>query len=98
MKLENDKRRHERMDTNQALELSTSDGVVVAAKGVNISESGLLCRTDKSISPGAFVMFKLSISSGESSMAIPCEGLVLKCEEKNGKYDVVIDFTDTDIC
>ena len=41
MKIENDKRRHERMDIKQVFELSTSDGAVINARGVNISESGL---------------------------------------------------------
>ncbi|PKL15888.1 MAG: hypothetical protein CVV49_19135 [Spirochaetae bacterium HGW-Spirochaetae-5] len=98
MKIENDKRRHERMDIKQVLELSTSEGAVINAQGVNISESGLLCRTDMEIPAGTFIMFKLLIPSGKSEMLIPCEGIVLKCSEKNGKFDVVIDFTDSDSC
>jgi hypothetical protein len=98
VKIENDKRRHERMVINQVLELATSDGAVIKAQGVNISESGLLCRTDLEIPSGTFIMFKLLIPSDKSEMLIPCEGIVLKCNEKDGKFDVVIDFTDSDIC
>ncbi len=98
MNIENYKRRHERMDIKQELELSTSEGVVINAQGVNISESGLLCRADAEIPVGTFIMFKLLIPSGKSEMLLPCEGMVLKCNEKNGKFDVVIDFTDSDIC
>lgn len=98
MKIENDKRRHERMDIKQGFELSTSDGAVINAQGVNISESGLLCITDAAIPVGTFVMFRLLIPSGKSEMLIPCEGMVLKCNEKDGKFDVVIDFTDSGIC
>ena len=98
MKIENDKRRHERVDINQLLELATSEGAVIKAQGVNISESGLLCSTDVEIPAGTFIMFKLLIPSGKSEMLVPCEGIVLKCNEKNGEFHVVIDFTDSDIC
>jgi hypothetical protein len=86
------------MDINQLLELATSEGAVIKAQGVNISESGLLCCTDVEVPAGTFIMFKLLIPSGKSEMLVPCEGIVLKCNKKNGKFHVVIDFTDSDIC
>jgi len=93
--MENEKRRHSRLPLNQVLELSTSDGLIVKAEGVDISESGLLCRTDVEIPRGTYVIFQLSIPGGKSSMSVSCESTVLKCEEKNGKFNVVIDFTDS---
>jgi hypothetical protein len=86
------------MDIKQVLELSTSEGAFIKAQGINLSESGLLCCTDVEIPVGTFIMFKLLIPSGKSEILIPCEGIVLKCSGKDGKFDVVIDFTDSDIC
>lgn len=94
--MEKDKRRHSRLPLSQVLELATSDGLVVKTEGVNISESGLLCRADVEIPNGTFVIFQLSVPAGEKPMSISCEGIVLKCDKKNDKYDIVIDFTDSD--
>ncbi len=98
MKIEKDKRRHERMDINQKLELSTSEGAVLQVQGINVSESGLLCRSDEDVPIGTFVLFKLLIPSGKSAMLIPCEGIILRSVEKDGKFDIVVDFTDSGIC
>lgn len=96
--MEKNKRRHERVEINQKLELSTSEGIVVSSQGVNVSESGLLCRADMGIPAGTYVMFHMSIPSGKTTMSIQCEGTVLRCTENNGKFDIVIDFTDACDC
>ncbi len=96
--MEKDKRRHERRTITQVLELATSDGEVIKAQGVNISECGLLCHAEANIPPGTYIMFQLSIPGGKSAMTVGCEGTVLKCNENktrsDKKYDLVVDFTD----
>ena len=94
--MEIEKRRRERFAMSQVIELSTSEGQQVKAQGVNISEGGLLCQTDTEIPLGTLVSFQLSIPSGKSTMSVACEGLVLRNNSNNGKYDVVIDFFDSD--
>jgi len=89
--------RRERFPMTQVVELSTGEGPDIAAQGVNISETGFLCRTDTGIKPGTYVTFKLPIVGTKRPMIIDCEGHVLKCNEKDGKFDVVIDFT-SDAC
>ncbi len=75
------------------IELSTSDGIKITAKGINISESGMLCQTDRDIPTGTFVMFNLLINSGESPMNVSLEGMVIKSEKEGVKFNVVVDFT-----
>ena len=94
MSMNNDKRRRERSAIDQEIELSTSEGQLVKARGINMSEGGLLCRSDEAIPQGTFVRFNLSLPSGEKSISVECEGCVLRCVAIDGKYDVVIDFTD----
>jgi hypothetical protein len=96
--MENDKRKRERFAINHIIELSTSDGLVVNSQGVNVSESGLLCRTDVNIPPGTFVLFQLPVIGGKPGTTVPCEGIVLRSGKDNSvsdeKYNVVINFCD----
>lgn len=92
--MENEKRKRERFSMNQVLDLSTSDGQAITAQGINISEGGILCRTETGIPQGTLVKFQLLVPGSKTNMTVPCEGFVLRCTEKDGKFDVVIDFTD----
>jgi len=96
MNMENDKRRRERTPMNQIIELSTSDGNTVKVEGINISESGMLCQSESEIPQGTFVLFHMSLPGGKPDMLLKCEGIVLKCTKASGKFNVVIDFTDSD--
>jgi hypothetical protein len=93
MKINNDKRRRERVAINQIIELSTSEGQLIKAQGINISEGGILCRSDIEIPQGTFVKFHVLFPSEGKSMSVECEGFVLRCVNINGKYDVAIDLT-----
>ncbi len=87
------KERRERLPFNQKVRLSTGKGEV-AAQGVNISESGLLCLADQEVQPGTRVTFKMEIPGAKSSMVVDCEGNVIKCALKDGKFNIVVDFTE----
>lgn len=80
---------------NQSIELSTSEGDKIRAEGVNISESGMLCRTAADIPKGTFVLFEITIPGSSSPMKVKCEGIIMKCEKEGSAYNVVIDFTDS---
>lgn len=94
--MSNEKRKRERLPLTQVLELRVGDGPAVTAQGINISESGILCRAEKEIAPGAGVNFYLTIPGAKSDMKVACEGVVLKCVNNNNKFDIVIDLTDQD--
>jgi len=91
-----ERRKRERFPLDQEIELSTSEGDIVRTQGINLSEGGLLCRADIEIPKGTLVKFELTIPTGKTSMCISCEGFVLRCAETDGKYNIVIDFTDQD--
>jgi hypothetical protein len=94
MSMDKDNRKRERLPMNQDIELSTSTGQTVKTQGINISESGMLCRADSEVPAGTLVKFKLTIPGSKSDMCLDCEGIVIKCSSNNGKYDVVVDLTD----
>ena len=94
MSVEKERRKRERFPMNQDIELSTSEGQLVKAAWVNVSEGGLLCRADTAVPQGTLVKFTMSVPMGKSSMCVDCEGLVLRCTEKEGRFDIVVDFTD----
>lgn len=94
MKIDNDNRKRERFPINQEIELSTSEGQELKTQGINMSEGGLLCKSNEEIPQGTFVKFKLSVPSGENTICMDCEGFILRCVEVDGKYDIVISFND----
>ena len=79
---------------NQVIGLSTGKGPDIMAEGVDISESGMLCRTDVEIKTGSRVTFKMTIPGSKTPIVVDCEGNVIKCEKKDGKFNVVVDFTE----
>jgi hypothetical protein len=89
-----ERRRRERFAMSQVIELSTSEGQFVKAEGINVSEGGLLCRADTAVPQGTLVKFTMSVPMGKSSMCVDCEGFILRCTEKEGRFDIVVDFTD----
>jgi hypothetical protein len=93
MNMSTEKRRRERVAIDQIIELSTSEGQCIKAQGINMSEGGILCRSDVEIPQGTFVKFNFAFPSGGKSMCVECEGFVLRCVKVGDKYDVVVDFT-----
>ncbi len=92
--MKNEKRRHERFPISQDIMISLGQGPEIKTSGINISESGLLCFAEKEINTGMLVSFKLTIPSDKSSLTVPCEGIVLKCDKVDGGFNIIIDFTD----
>lgn len=94
--MKNEKRRHERFPISQDIMISLGKGPEIAAKGINISEGGLLCLAEREIDVGMLVSFTLTISSAKNPMDVTCDGVVLKCEKSGEKFSMVIDFTSVD--
>ena len=89
-----EKRKRERFPLAQNVELITSEGTVVNSNGVNISEGGILCRTEKDIATGTTVTFQLTIPIGKRNVTVSCEGVILRCLKNNDRFDVAIVLTD----
>ncbi len=80
----------------QVFEMKAGNGEVISAQGINISETGLLCRTEVEMIPGEKVLFSITIPGSRSDITVDCEGVIFKCNGSDSGYDVVIDLTDRD--
>jgi len=89
-----EKRKRERFPLTQDVALTISDGTVINSSGVNISEGGILCRTEKEIAPGTVVTFQLTIPVGKRNVTVGCEGVILRCVAGGGKFDIGIELRD----
>jgi len=90
-----ERRKRERFPLAQSVELKTADGTVVNSNGINISEGGILCRTDTEVNPGITVTFELTIPIGKRNVTVGCEGVILRCiKNSSSSFDVAIVLTD----
>jgi hypothetical protein len=89
-----EKRKRERFPLTQDVALTTSDGTVINSSGVNISEGGILCRTETEIKPGTAVSFQLTIPVGKREVTVGCTGVIVRCIQVGGKCDIGIELTD----
>lgn len=89
-----ERRKRERFPLAQNVELQTADGTVIYSSGINISEGGILCRTEKEIPIGTNVTFNLTIPVGKRDITVGCEGVILRCIKNNDRFDVAIVLTD----
>ena len=89
-----EKRKRERFPLTQDVALTTSDGTVINSSGVNISEGGILCRTEKEIKTGTPVTFNITIPIGKRDVTVNCEGVILRCIKNNDRFDVAIVLTE----
>mgnify|MGYP001194554432 CR=1 FL=1 len=97
MNMNEERRKRERFEMKQVLELKTGDGRVIPAAGMNISEGGILCRTGEEIPAGTCVSFMFTIRRVKSDITVECEGVVLRCVPvAGGEFDVAIDLSDRD--
>ncbi|MEW5817520.1 MAG: PilZ domain-containing protein [Spirochaetota bacterium] len=93
-----ERRRFPRFQIDQLIQLSYERESFVAAKGVNISEGGILCITDAPVDIYSRVFLMLTLvfkeRSEEKANEITCEGIVNRCDPEGDIYYVGIQFTD----
>jgi Tfp pilus assembly protein PilZ len=91
--MKNDRRKHPRFKIDQMLQASFDRETYIHASGINISKSGLLCKTEQEM--GLYSSIFLMIRVNDEIPPVTCEGVVVRCEqEKDGTYEVGIQFTD----
>ncbi len=89
-----ERRMHDRFALSQNVDLMLPDSGVVRVKMVNVSESGMLCRSGENIADGTKISFKLKIPTKGSTMSVDCEGIVLRCTASGSEFNVVVKFSD----
>jgi len=82
-----------RFSIQQMVELSYGREEIVHASGINLSKTGLLCSTDSYVEPYTEVSLLMQIPESAGEHRIECEGIVVRSEERNGRFVTGISFT-----
>ena len=81
-----ERRREGRFAIEQMVELSYGHESLVHASGINLSRSGLLCKTDTSLEPYTEVSIVLNFPVDGDTHRIECSGIVIRSVEENGLF------------
>ena len=91
-----ERRKSRRFDINQMIKLSLGKETFVGALGVNISDLGLLCRTDSEVELHGRVFVVVTLKGKGGDIEISCEGIVMHCTtttKPKSAYEVGVQFT-----
>jgi hypothetical protein len=91
--MEGDRHRAPRFEIDQMIELSYGREQFVRSRGVNLSATGLLCRTDEPLAAGVTLELMLSLKE-VPAVTIRCEGVVVRSVKSGGGYETGIAFTE----
>lgn len=89
-------RQHPRFEINQLVELDFGRETFVHADAANLSEGGILCKTDELVeaSTKVFIMMTLTLKSTER--IIKCEGVVVRSQKSGSQWNTGIYITSMD--
>jgi hypothetical protein len=89
-----DKRKHERFGISQIFEIEFMKENVFSARGLNISDGGLLCETDYPIEPMARVFLVFNLPRAKKNYALRTEGTVIHVRKKGKMYEFGVSYGD----
>ncbi len=89
-------RKHPRFEINQLVELDFERESFVRADAANLSEGGVLCRTEEPCELHSTVFMMMTLSLKGSDRIIKCEGIVVRSEKKGKEWEVGISITSMD--
>lgn len=92
--MKEEKRKHKRFVVNQMCEIYMGREIYIPVKGINMSEGGLSFKTEESLAISSIVNFQLTISIGDKSRIVDCEGVVRRVNLHGDSYTGAIEFTD----
>ena len=81
-----ERRRAGRFAIEQMVELSYGRETFVHASGINLSRTGLLCKTDTFLEPYTEVSIVLNFPVDGDTRRIECSGIVIRSVEENGDF------------
>lgn len=91
----NERRKAKRFKLHQLIKVSFGREEIVAAEGLNISATGILCKTKLEVEPLCQVYVMVVIPEGNSERIIENNGCVVRSSKiKNNEYEVGIEFVD----
>jgi hypothetical protein len=87
-------RRHaQRFRIDQMIELSYGREESLRCQGVDLSEIGVLCRTERALEPGARVFLLMSLGPGEDDEPVSTEGVVVRSTPSDWGFESGVAFT-----
>ena len=89
-------RKHPRFEINQLVELDFEKETFIRADGANLSEGGVLCRTEEPCELHSTVFMMMTLSLKGNDRIIKCEGIVVRSEKKGKEWEVGISITSMD--
>jgi len=89
-----EKRRAPRFRIDQMIELSYGREESLRCQGVDLSEVGVLCKTELALAPGAKVFLLLSLGPGEDDEPVSCEGVVIRSTPTDWGFESGVAFAD----
>ena len=87
-----EKRKHQRFIIEQAIEFDLKREHFFRAKGINVSEGGLLCETEYEATPLSKV--EISFTLPRPNITIQTEGVIRHVKKKGKLFTVGISFVD----
>ncbi|HUX19807.1 MAG TPA: PilZ domain-containing protein [Spirochaetia bacterium] len=88
-----ERRTARRFTIDHMVELELGRESVVHASGINLSGSGLLCKSDIYMEPETEVSLLLTIPSESGEHTVSCDGVVTRADKGKGRYLTAIHFT-----
>lgn len=92
--MKQERRKHERFIINQMVDLSGTEENFISARGLNISEGGILCLTDDSVDTLSRIFVMMTLVEGDAPKTLSCEGVVVRCEKKGKQYETAMEFSE----
>jgi len=91
-----ERRRDARFSVDQIVEVSFGKEAFVHGTGINLSKTGVLCKTDSYMEPYSQVSLLMTVPVGPEGHRFTCEGVVVRTEREGGDYLTGISFTSID--
>ncbi len=88
-----ERRRSPRLSLRHLIELDYGKEQFIQATGVNISSSGLLCKTNPEIALYSRVFLSFALPAETGDEIINCEGIVVRSDKDGDEFTTAISFT-----
>ena len=88
-----ERRQARRFTIDRMVELEFGRESAIHATGINLSSSGLLCKSDYLLDPDTEVSLVITIPMEKGSHTVSCEGIVVRSERGKGRHLTAIRFT-----
>jgi hypothetical protein len=94
--MEKEKRRSKRFTLHQLIEVSYEGDLFVRAEGVDLSECGILCKTDPKLEVAfpVYLILKLELPNQAEPVFIKTDGKVVHAEVRDDGFYAGIEFDD----